>query len=302
MKVKPHSRTALRFEGMLAAHVLPKLAKDNAPKFMKHIHAGLAKVTRKGLMATDGKTIKPGVLKAIVVMAKDGLEDMLAPEAKAAGGAGPDDVIMKLLEHALEGGASETPEMDEMAPEEQGDPAAPKKKSLAEVLKARGMSDDDISGIESEMGSMDEAEESSEEDDEAAEAAADAAKDKAAKDKAAKDALEGKVDKKAMDAAIAKAVKGAEDKMKATQEARDFVRPYVGDVSMAHDSAGAVYEATLKSLGVDSNGVKDPAALRAILSVVPKPNAKTNDAPIALDSAAVKSLSERFPHAAKIGL
>lgn len=292
MKVKPLSRTALRFEGVLAAHMLPKLAKDKAPVYFKHIHTGLAKVTRKGLMATDGKTLKKGMLEAVVKMAKDGVEEMLAPEAKAAGGAGPDDVIMKLLEHALEGGAAESPEMDEMVPE-QGDPAEGKgKKSLADVLKARGMSDDDISGIESEMGGMDE-----DDDDEAMD---ETPEEKEAREKKAADELAGKVDKKAMDAAIKKAVADSKAEMTATQEARDFVRPYVGEISMAHDSAAAVYGATLKSLGIDSNGVKDPAALKAILSVVPKPNGKAVDTPIALDAATTKSLAERFPHATKM--
>lgn len=297
------SRTAVRIQGALSGHLLPKLAKD-AKLDLSNI---LAKVTRKSLMAKDGKP-KPDAVAMIVKLAKDAVEPMLAPEAKAAGGAGPDDVMMKLIEHAFEAGAAEAPSLDVPAPaadpgavEEPGtaDPAASAgKKSLADVLKARGMSDDDISAIEGEMGG--------EEDDDGAMDETDEDKkkreEKEAMGKATKDA-DLKVGKTAMDAAIKAAVTAERAASRAVQEARDFVRPWVGDVAMAHDSALAVYTTSLAALGVDTAGVKDPAALRLVLGHVPKPNARAALATgVAMDAASAKSLAERFPHAAKIAI
>ena len=297
------SRTAVRIQGALSGHLLPKLAAD-AKLDLTNI---LAKVTRKSLMAKDGKP-KPDAVAMIVKLAKDAVEPLLAPEAKAAGGAGPDDVMMKLIEHAFEAGAAEAPSLDvpavadPAAVEEPGtaDPAAPAgKKSLADVLKARGMSDDDISAIEGEMGG-------GEEDDDGAMDETDEDKkkreEKEAMDKAAKDA-NLKVGKTAMDAAIKAAVVAERAASRAVQEARDFVRPWVGDVAMAHDSALAVYTTSLAALGVDTAGVKDPAALRLVLGQVPKPNARAALATgVAMDAASAKSLAERFPHAAKIAI
>lgn len=117
-----------------------------------------------------------------------------------------------------------------------------------------------------------------------------------------------KVTKTAMDAAIAAAVKSATKTataaaIKTQQDIRDAeraVRPYVGDLAMAHDSADAVYRTALTSLGVDIDGVH-PSAFPAILKLQPKPgDAPPARKPIAQDAASSKAFEERFPHANRL--
>lgn len=131
------------------------------------------------------------------------------------------------------------------------------------------------------------------------------AKDKAARDKAAKDADkpddkkdDDKVEKKAMDAAIAAAEKRTVERLNAIREAERAVRPYIGELAMAQDSADAVYKLAFDSLGVDVAGV-DPSAFPAMLRLIPKPG----DAPrpkLATDAAGAADFTKRFPDAARI--
>lgn len=119
------------------------------------------------------------------------------------------------------------------------------------------------------------------------------------------DGIKDMIKKPAMDAAIAAAVKAAEDRSAKRQvEIRDAeraVRPYVGDLAMAHDSAEAVYATALTSLGIPVEGIH-PSALPAILAAQPLPGAKTAVVNrVAMDSAATKSFHERFPGTAAIG-
>jgi hypothetical protein len=112
------------------------------------------------------------------------------------------------------------------------------------------------------------------------------------------------VSKKAMDAAIASA--RSEAIAEATKIQRDIrdaeraVRPYVGDLAMAHDSADAVYATALKTLGVKVDGVH-PSAFPTILAMQPKAGeTKKQAAPVAMDAAGAESFAKRFPEAARI--
>ncbi len=112
------------------------------------------------------------------------------------------------------------------------------------------------------------------------------------------------MDKKAMDAAIRTAVEAAEarieNKRNAIAEAQRIVRPYVGDLSVAFDSADQVYRHTLTAMGVN---VKDthPDALPAILAAQPKPGARRcSEVRIAHVEAAAAGFSSRFPSASHI--
>lgn len=110
----------------------------------------------------------------------------------------------------------------------------------------------------------------------------------------------------AMDEAITRSVQAAEkrvmDGQRALREATAFVRPWVGDLPMALDSAEAVHRAALEVLGVDAKGVH-PSALPTIIRNIPLPGAKRASAEprIALDSAGAASFAERFPNVARIG-
>jgi 8-oxo-dGTP pyrophosphatase MutT (NUDIX family) len=116
------------------------------------------------------------------------------------------------------------------------------------------------------------------------------------------------VDKPAMDAAIAKAVADTTAQVTKNQrEIRDAerkVRPYVGELAIACDSAEAVYRAALTALGLGDK-IKDvhASALRTILEMQPLPDSRPKAKPsIAMDAAGAKSFAERFPDANRIKL
>jgi uncharacterized protein len=82
------------------------------------------------------------------------------------------------------------------------------------------------------------------------------------------------VTKQAMDAALAAAGEAATAKtmakLNAIREAERFVRPWVGDLAVAMDSADAVYAHALKTVGIKTEGVH-PSAFRTLLEMAPKP-------------------------------
>ena len=111
---------------------------------------------------------------------------------------------------------------------------------------------------------------------------------------------------KAMDAAIKSAVKVATDSAIKTQrgirEAETAVRPWVGELTVAFDSAEGVYRHALSMLGVDHKDVH-ASALKHILGVQPKPGARPHngaDPAVAMDAAATDDFTKRFPEAARL--
>ena len=124
-------------------------------------------------------------------------------------------------------------------------------------------------------------------------------------------AEDDKVSKTAMDAAIAAAVlatrKETEQstvrRLNAIREAEVAVRPYVGEVGVAMDSAEAVFKFALDALKVDVADVPD-VAYRHILLAQPKPgDVKPAASPsrVAMDAAAADSYAKRFPNAGRLG-
>lgn len=124
-------------------------------------------------------------------------------------------------------------------------------------------------------------------------------------EKAVAEKTKDMVTKGAMDTAITKAVtdavKGVKSEAAATIEAREAVRPRVGAVSMALDSAPDVYKAALTIMGVDGLDEVDPKGYKAMFNTMSANTvAAKPKAPLAQDAAGAKSFAERFPHAAKI--
>ncbi|CCE05772.1 conserved hypothetical protein [Bradyrhizobium sp. STM 3843] len=116
------------------------------------------------------------------------------------------------------------------------------------------------------------------------------------------------VDKPAMDAAIAKAVADTTAQVTKTQrEIRDAerkVRPYVGELAIACDSAEGVYRAALSAMGLGDKikGVH-ASALPTILEMQPLPGSKPKPTPtVAMDAASAKGFADRFPEASRIKL
>ena len=117
-------------------------------------------------------------------------------------------------------------------------------------------------------------------------------------EKTAMDArLKGMVSKTAMDQALAAERKRALD----ARAAEAAVRPYIGEMAVAMDSADKIYAHALKALGVDIEGVP-AAAFPAMLKMVPLPGSKP--APradvIAHDAALASDFAKRNPNAAKV--
>ena len=112
----------------------------------------------------------------------------------------------------------------------------------------------------------------------------------------------------AMNAAIKAATDAERKRQRDIRDAERDVRPWVGEMSMAFDSAEAVYKAALDMAGVKDIGNVDVKTYQAILKLVPRPGQRMNAAAsrdeIAMDSAeeGAASYDEMFPDAARIGI
>ncbi|OBQ90250.1 hypothetical protein A9K66_15350 [Mesorhizobium sp. AA23] len=189
-------------------------------------------------------------------------------------------------------------------------------KAVGKAAEGKLAADEKLDGLEAVLVALDAVEvqeamdEDDEEEDDKRKKAEDSEQeeDEDEKKKKAEDSDEDdddKVDKKAMDAAIAAAVAQAKTEVRAemlksaaeVRAAEEAVRPYIGKLAMAHDSADAVYRTALTSLGVNIDGVH-PSALPAILKAQPLPSVGAPKKPVvALDAAGVNSFYELFPAA-----
>ena len=99
----------------------------------------------------------------------------------------------------------------------------------------------------------------------------------------------------AMDAAAIK--RSVMREQQAIREAEKLVAPHIGEVSVAMDSAAAIYKLALDNAGIDLTGVPT-SAYKAMVGMLPAP-ADAGAAPVmAADrKGAVKSFEERFPTA-----
>jgi len=271
--------------GALAGYLKPKLAQD-AKLDMALLVPGL-----DGLTAKNFKDKRPTIIAGLKVLTKD----------KLAKDASIDDVVELLdtLETIEPAEVVEAAIADPKGLGREADPAAAKDADDAEVrafLKGK-LSDEDIEKVCAMMGTgaaMDET---------AEEKAKRELAEKTAKD-AENEKLKSMVTKPAMDAAITAAVKIATDTANKTQreirDAEKAVRPFVGDLAMAHDSADAVYRTALTTLGVKIDGIH-PSAYPAILGMQPVPGSKKTPV-VAMDAAGAKSFADRYPDAVKIGI
>jgi hypothetical protein len=178
--------------------------------------------------------------------------------------------------------------------------------ALAKATEGKLAQDADISDVVAMLDKLDdvtdEAEAALDEDEETPEEK-EARMAKRAADKAAKDAENEAIpdkekdkdmpNKAAMDAAIAAGVADTVARMNAIHEAERVVRPWIGELAMAQDSAEAVYRLALDSIGVKVDGVH-PSALRAILEAQPRPDA-AKPKRMAQDAKGAADFAERFP-------
>lgn len=181
----------------------------------------------------------------------------------------------------------------------------------AEDEEAEEALDKDDDEVEVEV-EEDESEEAKEER-ERKEAEDKAAKDKAAKDKAAKDRAardrRGAMDKNSItqdqvDKIVASAIATERKRNGKTQEAREFVRPYVGDLPMALDSAEAVYRAAATALDIEDADSVHASALPTLIKRLGRKagaqNLNNGGGDLANDSASIGDAYDYFPEAARI--
>ena len=272
LNAKKLSRPALLAGTALRIHLQPKMAAD--AKF--DLTPIVAKV--KGGKAWKGE-------KARIKTALDA-----ALQGKLATDADLEDVIELLdqLDDVTEevAAAVESPAVETPAAE---DDDADMMDRLREVLKAKGMSEEDVDAILAAM--------KPEVDPPAAN---DADKDK--------DKPVPGITKAAMDSAIAAATRIAADKartdtiaqLRAIQTAEREVLPFVGPIAVAMDSAADVYKFALDHLKIDVTGL--PAeGFGPLLRALPKPGeSKPRVTPQAHDAAAASDRSKRFPNANRL--
>lgn len=265
------TRKAVFVQGALVAALAPRLAQD-------------AKVDISPLFA--GVTAKNLKDKAPAIIA--GLKECTS--GKLAQDATIDDLatMLDVLEKAdVAEGADIDPNsgLPVAATEEK---AADADAGQIKAFLAGKLSEDDLAKVLAMLGGGDKA---MDEDDDPKEA-----EDEEEKDVVTKTAMD-----EAIKAAVAKANADSARNQREIRDAERAVRPYVGELAMAHDSADAVYKTALTALGHNVDNVH-PSAFPAILAALPKPGAKaTQTVRVAMDSASSASFAAMFPGAEKIG-
>lgn len=170
---------------------------------------------------------------------------------------------------------------------------------LRNFLKGKGMGDEDIGAVmdmlPKGMAGDEDDEEKSEEAEEKMTAAVDAAVEK--ERKAMDEKMKGMVTRTAMDEAI----KVARDSERAIAAARDEVRPYVGALTMAFDSADEVYRKTAEMLGIENAKTIHASALPQLIRMQPKTGAQPVRQ-MAMDEASTQDFAKRFPGADRIAV
>jgi len=110
------------------------------------------------------------------------------------------------------------------------------------------------------------------------------------------------VSKPAMDRAIKAAVDQAEARtvarMNGIADAKVAVRPHVGEITAAMDSAAAVYRLALDAAKVDHEGIDDAAVLGKMVKMLPLPGAAPK--PRIAQDAGSKDFATRYPEAGRL--
>jgi hypothetical protein len=274
------SRKAVHAKGALAVYLAPKMAQDAKLDF----NAILKDITAKNFTAQ-----KPFILQRVKA----------ATSGKLAQDASIDD-LTGLLDRLDQPDAATAD--DEMAdPNAMVEDEGPDVEAIKTAFKDKMKPEDHAKLCEMLGGTM-----AGDEEDEAAKKAA---AEKAAKEAAAKKVDDKPIDKQAMDAAIATsvtaAVTAATDatikRLNAVREAEQIVRPHIGELAIAQDSADAVYRLALDAAKVDHKDIKETAALKVLVQMLPKPGAAKSLTPrMAHDAAAGADYAKRFPDANRL--
>lgn len=294
---------------LTAGAIGPFIAKDAKGIDLMPIFKDL---TPKNFKAKDVSLALDGALKGR--LAKDAnmshVAEMLDHLEHAGDQPGEDESVSEPQHKAMEAAAHGTSNIG--IPKEVGKEFSEADKGkgfdaepLKNFLREKGMSEDDMNAV---MDMLPKEEEAHDEDEEEKKKREEAEKAAAAKDAElkAKDAeMKDMVKKPAMDEAIKSAVAKAREDERGIRLALAQVRPYVGDLpeTLAFDSGDDVKRHALEMMGVPKAKEMHAHALDAVLSVQRKAGAQPSggDAPIAMDAAATKSFTERYPGSERIG-
>ncbi len=277
MTHKPLSRKATLALGALLTALRPKLAQDAKIDLEKPL---------AGVTAANFASKK----KAIVADVKKAITGKLATDAELG------QVVENVCELIDSLESINAPDVaDEALPVRDAKDAEPWSKAK-EMLNGK-VSAEDMAAIDAIMCPAARDEESEEDKKKREDKEKKEAEDKAA------------ADRKATDEAIKTAVTDAEKRWQKTQteirEAENAVRPYVGDLKIACDSAAAVYRTALGAIeaDVDDLDTLPLPALKSVFKAHVEANAAAERQPkprIAADAKATKSFFERYPGAERI--
>lgn len=135
------------------------------------------------------------------------------------------------------------------------------------------------------------------------------AKDKTAKDKGAMDSSKKPITGDDMNKAIQSAVANAEKRAREAAEAREFVRPFVGQVAIALDSAEKIHRSAATMLQIEDAETVHPSALKTLISMAGKNRTQAEDHSVSVHDMAMDggdggddaSFAKMFPGAGRIG-
>lgn len=274
MKAKP-TLAAAQTQGALAVYLKPKMAKDASIDLAPIVSSVTAKNFKSQIPA-----IVLGVMKAT--------KGKLAQDADIEDVAEVIEALAEILPPEAEAEVKEAVESSEVT----GDDSDTE---LRAMLKAKGLSDEEIDRICGMAATAQDEKDDDKKDDKAMDAATVEAHIRAA--------TKGMVPKSAMDSAIAAAeararaaaVAETTAHINGINEARRRVAPWVGELAMDFDSVEAVERQACDMLSIAHKG-KHADALMDIIASKPRADERARQpAPrTAMDAAAAKSFEERF--------
>lgn len=264
------TRKAALLQGALMANLAPKLAQD--------AKLNLGPIL-KGVTAKNFATKRDGIIAGIT---------------KATAGKLAQDADIEDLADLLDAFKDVEPAEDEDMPKAAVDAEPDDKSAKMKAFLADKLSEDDMAAFDAMMDEEDApAMDADETEEERKAREADKAKDEEPKEK------EKMIDQKAMDSAIKSAVDKVRRDAREVEVAREAVRPYVGKLSIACDTAAEVYKAALTSMKVDVTDVH-PSAFGAILRNLPLPGKTTAEPVVAMDAKAAEDFANLFPDARRL--
>ena len=294
------SRQALFLSGVCTAYALPKLATDQKMPDLRPLLKGVTHKTwkdkRTAFEAEFGKTLKPRLAQDASM---EDFHSFLDGFSNGGGEGGApasaeelaDDPLKPKTADAEPFGGEETPDEELL---EADTPAGKLMKFLQSVLTPEELAQAKAiaqgNGEEASPAPPDNGEQPPSEDQGNPEI------DDMQRRREGEQNEKPPITKPAMDAAIAAAVKAERERSLAVRDAEEAVRPWIGKLAIAQDSAEAIYKLALDSLGIDITDVH-PSAYKTILLREPKPGERQRTEVVAMDAAQSKEFAERYPGA-----